>query len=132
MPLISVDDFNATSTPRSVGREPTAAVKIAQGLDIPEAFHFDNAWFDNNMADDKNAQLESHKDTHKGKPCEVWCVAIGKVVSRLNADSNKAGVRGGYRIRTKRTIDADQKPSGVMILKFVRAAEDTTEDEDEE
>ena len=63
---------------------------------------------------------------------QVWCVAIGKVVSRLNADSNKAGVRGGYRIRTKRTIDADQKPSGVMILKFVRAAEDTIEDEDEE
>lgn len=131
MPVISAADFNATATPRSVGREPTAAVKIAQGLNTEEAFHFDNAWFNKNMADDKNAQAESH-DHKGGEKCEEWCVAIGKVVSRLNADSNKAGVRGGYKIRTKRTIDNDQKPSGVMILKSTRTTEDSSDEGEEE
>ena len=101
MGAIDLAVYQNTATPRSIGREPIAAVGIARDLEIGSGLHFDRKW------------LDSYGGT-KGMETEDGRKRASYLAVRITADAKNRG----YTIAPKQVISPEMEWDGFMILRL--------------
>lgn len=101
MGAIDLAVYQNTATPRSIGREPIAAVGIARDLELGSGFHFDRKWLDTSGGT-------------KGMETEEGRKRASYLAGRITADAKKLG----YTIATKQVISSEMEWDGFMILRL--------------